>query len=197
MRQTPSRAMRPTKHGRPAKPALLGLLAGLLILAALENPAHAADTAQAEDNAKQAVGLFLRSCVEFSGDRDGLRDWVKKSGFPEIRDRGAEIFLYGLPGAVYDATANGTKLVLVTEDNGSCSAFAPLADGPTVLRELERILRESRVKLDITADKSDPKESKLRHREYTAAGAKHEWQMLVSTVNDPAGGEAMLTANPW
>ena len=194
MRQTLSRARIRTGHGRRATPAWLGLLAGLVIAAA---PVRAADAALAEDNAKLAVGLFLRSCVEFSGDRDGLRDWVKQSGFPEIRDRGAEIFLYGLPGAVYDATANGTKLVLVTEDNGSCSAFVPLADGPTVLRELERILRESRVKLDVTADKSDPKESKLRHREYTAAGAKHEWQMLVSTVNDPAGGEAMLTANPW
>ena len=197
MRETPSRAMRPKKRGRSAMPACLGLLAGIAVAAGLVRPAAAEDRAPVEENAKQAVGLFLRSCVEFSGDRDGLREWIRKSGFPQIRDKGAEIFLYGLPGSVYDASANGTKLVLVTEDNGSCSAFAPLADGAIVLSELERILRDSRVKLDITADKSDSRENKLRHREYKATGAKREWQMLVSTVSDPAGGEAMLTANPW
>jgi hypothetical protein len=167
------------------------------LLAASFGPARAADATQAQDNARQAVGLFLKSCIEFYGNRDGLREWATKTGLPELRDSGADAFLYGLPGTVYDATSKGTKLVLVSEDNGSCSTFARLADGPTVLKELERILLESRVKLTVTGDKPDPKERKLQHREYTASGARREWQMLISTVNDPAGGEAILTANPW
>ena len=193
MRKTPLRAWKALRTIRRTAPVLCGWLA-ITVSAA---PARAADLAQAEDNAKEAVGLFLKSCVEFAGNLDGLRDWVKKAGFPEMPGNEADNFLYGLPGAVYNATAKGGKLVLMTQDNGSCSTFTPLADGPTVTNELERILRESRVKLDITGDKADPKENKLHHREYTASGAKHEWQMLVSTVNDPAGGEAVLTANPW
>ena len=175
------------------------VLAGCWLLAATTpgGSARAADPAPAQDNAKQVVGLFLKSCVEFPGDRVALREWAKKAGLPELRDNGADVFLHGLPGAVYDASIKGTRQVLVSEENGSCSAFAPLADGPTVLGDLERILRDSGVKLNIVADKADPKESKLQHREYTAIGAKREWQMLISTVNDPAGGEAMLTVNPW
>jgi hypothetical protein len=163
-------------------------------LLALAMPAHAETAAQ---NALQAVTLFLKSCVEYPGDRDGLRKWARQAGLVQLPADGADKFLHGLPGAVYDASTGGTKLMLVSEESGSCSTFAPLADGPTVLSELERILRDSRVTLTVTGDKPDPKETKLLHREYTAAGAKRQWQMLVSTVNDPAGGEAMLTANPW
>ena len=192
MRKTPSRVF-----GAWKRRWMASLGCWLLAAAIGPTPARAAEPSQAQDNARQAVGLFLKSCVEFSGDRDGLRAWAKKAGLPELSEPVANRFLYGLPGAVYDATSKGSKLVLVSEENGSCSTFAQLADGPTVLRELERILRDSRVKLTITGDKSDPKEAKLQHREYTANGAKREWQMLISTVNDPAGGEAMLTANPW
>ncbi len=189
----PLRVLRAMRQPRWLAPAACWLLAAALPA----GPARAADSNEAQDNARQAVSLFLKSCVEFSGNRDGLRDWAKKTGLPELPDSGANTYLYGLPGAVYDASTKDGKLVLVSEDNGSCSTFAKRADGPTVLRELERILRESQVKLDIVGDKPDPKESKLLHREYTASGAKRAWQMLVSTVNDPAGGEAILTANPW
>lgn len=167
------------------------------LLAVTGSPARAADGNQGQDNARQVVNLFLKSCIEFQGNRDGLRAWATKSGLPELRDAAADAFLYGLPGAVYDATSKGTRLVLISEDNGSCSTFAQLVDGPTVLQDLERILIESRVKLTVVGDKPDRKENKLQHREYTASGTKQEWQMLISTVDDPAGGEAMLTANPW
>ena len=160
-------------------------------------PASAAPPTQIQDNASQAVKLFLKSCVEHPGDRDGLRNWAKNAGLTQLGANGADKYLLGLPGKVYDASTSGAKLMLVSEENGSCSTFSPLADGPTVMDELERILRDSRVTLVVTGDKLDPKENKLLHREYTAAGVRRQWQMLVSTVNDPAGGEVMLTANPW
>ena len=160
-------------------------------------PSRAADTDLAQENARQVVGLFLKSCVQFSGNRSGLLQWAKKTGLPELRDKKADAFLYGLPGMVYDAGTKDSRLVLVSEESGSCSAFSPLADGPLVIQELERILREQQVKLSVIGDKADTREKTLNHREYTASADKHEWQMLVSTEQAPSGGEAMLTANSW
>jgi hypothetical protein len=37
----------------------------------------------------------------------------------------------------------------------------------------------------------------LAHREYLASQGQQQWLLLVSTVKDPAGGQAMLTANRY
>ena len=42
-----------------------------------------------------------------------------------------------------------------------------------------------------------PKEAVLKHREYQASQGEREWLLLVSTVKDPIGGQAMLTANRY
>jgi hypothetical protein len=166
----------------------------LALLPIFAQPVMAADD-PAQDSAHQVVGLFLKACVNFTGDRSGLREWAKQTGLPPLPEAASDAFLHGLPGVVYDASAQKQKLVLISEDNGSCSAIAEKADGPMVIDELERILKASQVTLTVTRDRTDPKESALRHREYTAAGAKREWEMLVSIVQTPGGGGAMLTAN--
>lgn len=173
----------------------LSRLLGLALTLAFIQPALADE--QTAANARQAVGLFLQSCVRFSGDRDGLRAWAKSSGMTELVDKEKDAFLYGLPGVVYAAAGQGANLVVVSEDIGSCSTVAQSADGSTVVGELERMLRDGQVELKMTGNRADPKEQALYHREYTAALGKHSWQMLVSTVQGQKGGEAMLTANPW
>ena len=188
-------------------PRLLQVLAGCALAlcgsavftrpASADDPAPAAASKDAEEGARQVVGLFLKACVNFAGDRAGLRDWVKQTGLPPLPDPAQDAFLYGLPGIVYDATALNQKLVLVSEDNGSCSAVAANADGTLVIDELERTLKAGQVTLQVTRDATDAKESALRHREYTAAGPRRQWQMLVSIVQAPGGGAAMLTANPY
>ena len=166
----------------------------LALLAASGQPAAADDAAQA--SARQVVGLFVKACVNFTGDRSGLRDWAKKTGLPQLPDPARDAFLNGLPGIVYDATAMNLKLVMISEDGGSCSVIAEKADGPSVIEDLETVLKASQITLQVTRDMTDPKETALRHREYTATGAKREWQMLVSIVQTPGGGSAMLTASP-
>ena len=49
----------------------------------------------------------------------------------------------------------------------------------------------------VTAEKSDAEEKVLQHREYQASQGEREWLLLVSTVKDPQGGQAMLTANRY
>ncbi len=169
-------------------------LAWLCLLVVLVQPARAEDATQT--GARQVVGLFLKSCVNFTGDRSGLRSWAARTGLPQLADPAREAFLYGLPGMVFDATAQGSKLVLVSEDSGSCSVVVAAADGAMVVDELERALKASQITLQVTRDTTDAKEAALRHREYSASGGKRQWQMLVSTVQAPGGGSAMLTANP-
>ena len=61
--------------------------------------------------AEQVTGLFMQSCIQFAGDKDGLRQWARKLALPElpaaIRDR----FLYGRPGVVFDASNKDGKFV--------------------------------------------------------------------------------------
>ena len=45
--------------------------------------------------------------------------------------------------------------------------------------------------------KADSEEKVLQHREYQASQGQREWLLLVSIVRDPAGGQAMLTANRY
>jgi hypothetical protein len=145
--------------------------------------------------AKQVAGLFVQSCVQFAGDRDALREWAKKTGLqalpPSVQDR----FLYGLPGVVFDASNKDGKFVLISEDGGSCSVVAEMANGPGVISDLEKNLNDAKISFKVTAEKVDSEEKSLNHREYQASQGDRGWLLLVSTVKDPVGGQAMLTAN--
>ena len=79
--------------------------------------------------AKQVAGLFMQSCVQFAGDRDGLRGWARKTGLNALPAEAQDRFLYGLPGVVFDASNKEGKFVLVSEDAGSCSTLAEMANG--------------------------------------------------------------------
>jgi hypothetical protein len=156
-------------------------------------------SARAEDPpnvaAKQAAGLFVQSCLRFAGDKDALRGWAKKTGLKELPASVQDQFLYGLPGVVFDASNKEGKFVLVSEDGGSCSVIAEMASGPVVISDLEQAMNEAKITFKVTADKADTVENSLKHREYQASQGERAWLLLVSTVKDPIGGQAMLTAN--
>ena len=138
-----------------------------------------------------------QTCLQFAGDTDGLRAWAKSTKLRELSPTGQDIFLHGLPGIVFDASNKDGKFVLVSEDGGSCSVLAEAANGSAVVSDLEKELNEAQITFKITADRDDAMEKALRHREYTASRGDRGWLLLVSTVKDQAGGEAMLTANRY
>lgn len=148
-------------------------------------------------NAKQVAGLFMQSCLTFAGDKNSLRDWAKKTGLNELPPNVQDRFLYGLPGIVYDASNKDGKFVLVSEDGGSCSVVAETASGTGVIADLEQDLNDAKIEFKVTAEKSDAEEKSLAHREYLASQGQQQWLLLVSIVKDPAGGQAMLTANRY
>jgi hypothetical protein len=145
--------------------------------------------------AKQVAGLFVQSCIRFAGDKEGLRGWAKKTGLKTLPATVQDRFLYGLPGVVFDASNKDGKFVLVSEDGGSCSVVAEMANGPVVITNLEQDLNDAKITFKVTAEKADSEEKTLNHREYQASQGDRGWLLLVSTVKDPLGGQVMLTAN--
>ena len=175
---------------QPARTLIPAILA-----AALAAPANAADTGAT--SAQQVATLFMQSCLQYAGDRDGLRGWAKKIGLKELPAEEQDRYLYGLPGVVFDASNKHGRFALVSEDGGSCSVLAASASGQAVLTDLEQKLHDAQISFKVTAERPDAIERTLQHREYIAQQGKREWLLLVSTVQDPAGGEAILTANAY
>jgi hypothetical protein len=164
-------------------------IAGMTSSARADNPPNVA--------AKQVAGLFVQSCVRFAGDKDGLRGWAGKTGLRVLPTGAQERFLNGLPGVVFDASNSLGKFVLVSEDGGSCSVVAEMVSGPVVITDLEQDLNDARISFKVTAEKADTEEKALKHREYQASQGTRGWLLLVSTVKDSGGGQAMLTANRY
>jgi len=164
--------------------------AGATILASLASGEEPPNLA-----AKQVAGLFVQSCIQFAGDKNGLRGWAKKTGLKELPDSVQDRFLYGLQGVVFDASNKDGKFVLVSEEGGSCSVVAEMANGPSVIADLEQDLNTAKITFKVTAEKPDAEEKALNHREYQASQGDRGWLLLVSTVKNPAGGQVMLTAN--
>ena len=170
----------------------MGIVA-IATFAAMPSSAGAGDPPDVA--AKQVAGLFVQSCVRFADDKDGLRGWAGKTGLKALPAGAQSRFLYGLPGVVFDASNKLGKFVLVSEDGGSCSVVAEMASGPVVIADLEQDLNEAKISFKVTAEKADAEEKALKHREYRASRGERGWLLLVSTVRDPVGGQAMLTAN--
>jgi hypothetical protein len=148
------------------------------------------------DNANQLAGLFMQSCVQFAGDRAGLRDWARRIGLAEVPEPARAAFLHESSGVVFDASNQLGKFVVISDDAGGCSAVAEMADGPAVIAALEADLRQAGIAFRQGRDTDDPQESRLVHREYAASLGARTWRIVVGTVRDRQGGQAMLTANP-
>ncbi len=169
---------------------IMGAVGGIIAGAPRPHAGNLLDTA-----AEQVTGLFMQSCIQFAGDKNGLREWARKIALPElpaaIRDR----FLYGLPGVVFDASNKDGKFVLVSEDGGSCATIAQRASGTKALYDLEKDMSDAGISFSMTAQKRDAEERLLQHREYIASRGARSWLLSISTVEGDAGGQVMLTAN--
>jgi hypothetical protein len=169
---------------------IIATAGGIIAAAAQVRANNLLDTA-----AEQVTGLFMQSCMQFAGDKDGLRQWARKIALPELPAAVRDRFLYGLPGIVFDASNKDGKFVLVSEDGGSCSAIAQIASSASTIRDLEKDMSEAKIAYRMTTAKRDSEERLLQHREYTASQGERSWLLSISTVEGEAGGQVMLTAN--
>ena len=119
--------------------------------------------------------------MPFVGNPPALRAWAKHTGLPPLPEQARLAFLHGAPGQVFDASAAESKLVLVSSDDGICSAVT--AQAPQLIYRL-------------VIERDDAQVSSIHDREYLAAKDKVGWRILAATVKGAKGGEAMLTAAP-
>jgi hypothetical protein len=164
----------------------------LLLLAACLLAPNAARAAAPEE----LVGLFIQGCLPFVGHPQALRDWAQRIGLPPVPDPARDAFLHGAPGQAFDASAAGVKLVLVSSDDGICSAATDQATQAQITEALEAGLHRAGLEFRLVIERDDAKLSAIHDREYLAAKNKQGWRILAATVKGDQGGEAMLTAAP-
>jgi hypothetical protein len=152
--------------------------------------------ADASDTPRQLAGLFIQSCLAFSGDANGLRVWAHQTGLTELPDPARAGFLHGSPGVVFDASTPASKLVVASSDDGICSAITSQAFSAAVVTALETDLTGLGVAFRLAVERDDKRIPALHDREYLATKNGRSWRILAATVTDQKGGEAMLTAAP-
>jgi hypothetical protein len=148
------------------------------------------------DPPDELVGLFMQGCMPFVGNPRALREWAGRIGLPPVPEQAQAAFLHGAPGKAYDASAAGTKLVLVSSDDGLCSAVTDHAAEAPVTAAVEAAFRQAGLKFRLVIERDDAKVGAIHDREYLVAKDKQGWRVLAATVKGEAGGEAMLTAAP-
>jgi hypothetical protein len=146
--------------------------------------------------ADELSGLFMQTCVPYAGRPVTLRQWAAGRKLPEVPDTARATFLHGAPGKVFDASNDAGKFVLLSADDGICAVVTNHAGSLETIQALERSLAEAGIRFRLVAERDDPAEAKLHHREYLAAGSGRTWRILAETVNDSAPGQAMLTGAP-
>ena len=145
---------------------------------------------------EELVGLFLQGCLPFAGRPAALRAWAKTATLAPVPDQARAALLNGAPGQVFDGSAAGVKLALVSSDDGICSAVTDKAAEQAVTDALEAGFRQAGLTFRLAIEHDDAKVASIHDREYLVARDKQAWRVLAATVKDDAGGEAMLTAAP-
>jgi hypothetical protein len=146
--------------------------------------------------AEQLVGLFIQGCMPFVGNAPALRDWAQRTGLPAVPEPARAAFLHGAPGQAFDASADGTKLVLLSADSGICSAVTDQATQSQVTSTLEAGFHQAGLDFRLVIERDDPAVGAIHDREYLATRNKQGWRILAATVKDDQDGEAMLTGGP-
>ena len=161
----------------------------VLLLFLAISPAHAAEP-------NQLAGLFVQGCMAFAGNPPAVRAWAAANNLPALPEPPTKAFLHGAPGRAFDASMPGTKLALVSSDDGICSAVTDKATTQATADGLEAALTQAGVTFRLAIDRDDSRDKALHFREYLATRNGRSWRILAATVHDPAGGQAMLTAAP-
>ncbi len=184
----PIHSVLPARGGRTWLPYLI--IACLVIIVCLvAAPARA-------DPPPQLAGLFMQTCMPYAGDPTGLRAWAAKIGLPQVPDPARGAFLHGAPGIVFDASIPPEKYVVVSSDDGICATVTNQAEGDAVVTAVEADLKFADVQFRLVIERDDKQFPDIHNREYLATKNGHSWRILVATVKDPKGGQAMLTAAP-
>jgi hypothetical protein len=175
--------------------ARAGRMAVLLLgfgVAAL--PARAAG-----DQAREAVGLFVQSCLKHVENPADLLAWIDAT--PQLRKFPAEhagAFLEGKRGDVWSAENDAGLFALVVFADNTCSVIAQQASADQVSLVFEDYVRRKGLPLDKIGDRKefvrgiDQREETWR----TNSGNLPYEVVVMTSKSQRADAQAILTAHP-
>src|SRR5689334_10245089 len=138
----------------------------------------------------------MQSCLAHAGDPAALRAWAAGKGLPAVPEQARKAFLLGAPGVVFDASDNEGKFVVASSDDGICSTATDQVSGAAVIQALETDLRASGIAFRLVIERDDKTIPDIHDREYLATKNGRNWRILLATVRNPRGGQAMITGAP-
>ena len=170
----------------------LGLLLGLALTAA---PAPV----RAADQAREAVGLFVQSCLKHVEDPRELVRWIDAT--PQLRkfpSDQAQAFLEGKRGDVWSAENDAGLFALVLFADDTCSVIAQQASADQVSLVFSEYVRRKGLPLDKIGDRREYVRSiDQREETYRSSSGHLLYEVVLITSKSPrADAQAILTTRP-
>ncbi len=158
-----------------------------------------AQPVQAADQAREAVGLFVQSCLKHVEDPRDLRAWIKAT--PQLRQfppQQAQAFLEGKRGEVWSAENDAGLFALVLFSDNTCSVIAQQASADQVSLVFSEYVRRKGLPLDKIGDRREYIRSIDQREElYRSNAGRILYEVVLITSKSPrADAQAILTTRP-
>lgn len=171
----------------------IAVAAALLLASGLASgPARA-------DQAREAVGLFVQSCLKYVEDPNGLLDWIAAT--PALRHfspEEARDFLGGQPGDVWNADNDAGLFALVVYADDTCSVIAQQASADQVSLVFSEYVRRKNLPLNKIGDRKEfVRGIDTREETYRTHSGDLPYEVVVITSKSlRAEAQAILTTRP-
>jgi hypothetical protein len=171
-----------------------GLAAGLMLGLCLSvAPAKAADLA------REAVGLFVQSCLKHVEAPEDLRAWIAAT--PQLRKfsaKQAREFLEGKRGDVWSAENQAGLFALTLFDDNTCSVMAQQASADQVSLVFSEYIRRKNLPLDKIGDRKEFIGGIDQREEIYRSSSGHILYevVLLTSKSLRADAQAVLTTRP-
>ncbi|MGI4941054.1 MAG: NMCC_0638 family (lipo)protein [Janthinobacterium lividum] len=147
-----------------------------------------------EQGADQVVGLFAATCLKYPGNAPAVRGFLTTQGAPAMPAQARQAFLGGRAGQVFDTSYQGTRLALISLDDGSCEAVSEFAGADQVTDYLQEAMRDLQIQAQPAGDYPDPKRPAVHQHVWQATLGGRPW--LITAVTAPQAPQASLGLHP-
>lgn len=173
--------------------ARAGLFLALLVAVCLASAPLRAD------QAREAVGLFVQSCLKYVEEPEDLRAWIAAT--PQLRklsDRQAQEFLEGKRGDVWSASNDAGLFALVLFNDNTCTVIAQQASADQVSLVFSEYIRRKGLPLDKIGDRKDyVRGIDKREETYRSSRGRMLYEVvLITSKSLRAEAQAVLTTRP-
>ncbi len=151
------------------------------------------------DQAREAVGLFVQSCLKYVEEPEDLRAWIAAT--PQLRklsDRKAKEFLEGKRGDVWSASNDAGLFALVLFHDDTCTVIAQQASADQVSLVFSEYIRRKGLPLDKIGDRKDyVRGIDKREETYRSSRGRLLYEVvLITSKSLRAEAQAVLTTRP-